>query len=194
MTFPLTLRGRLIEKMTDEDLERFSRDNKPYKIEKDPDGTLTVQEPAGYLSSRINSEINRQLANWNFEHKLGEVADSSGGFTLPNHAIKNPDAAWTSNERIQALTKEDQTLFTRVCPDFIIELKSKTDSIKKLKLKMKMWMENGCRLGWLIDPDKERVYVFHEEEMFTHLGFDSSLSREPILPKLTLILANLRMN
>jgi Uma2 family endonuclease len=118
MTFPLTLRGRLIEKMTAEDLERFSRDNKPYKFEKDPDGTLTVQEPAGYLSSRINSEINRQLANWNFEHKLGEVADSSGGFTLPNHAIKNPDAAWTSNERIQALTKEDQTLFTRGLPGF----------------------------------------------------------------------------
>jgi Uma2 family endonuclease len=193
MIFPLTLRGTLIQKMSDKDLERFSRENKPYKIEKESDGALLVREPAGYLSSRINSEINRQLANWNFEFKLGEVADSSGGFTLPNHAIKSPDASWKSNERIQATDKEDLTVFIKICPDFVIELKSKTDSVKNLKLKMKMWIENGARLGWLIDPDKETIYIFSNDKKSLHRGFDLPISGEPVLPKFELVLSNLRM-
>lgn len=193
MNFPLILQGDFILRMTDEDLERFSRDNKLYKIEREADGSLMVKEPAGRLTSRINSEINRQLANWNFEHKLGEVADSSGGFTLPNHSIKSPDAAWTSNERIQRLSESDLVLFTKVCPDFVIELKSKTDSIKNLKLKMKMWVENGCRLGWLINPERETVHIFSPSGESVQAGFDHALSGEPVLPKFTLVLAHLRM-
>lgn len=193
MTFPLILRGDLIQKMTDEDLARFSRDNRPYKIEKESDGSLLVNEPAGYLSGRINTEILRQLANWNFEYKLGEVADSNSGFTLPSKAIKSPDAAWTSNEKIGAVPEFDRSLFIRVCPDFIIELKSGFDSTKNLKRKMKMWMENGCRLGWLIDPEKEIVYIYHADTESAHHGFDLSISGEPVLRKFELVLKHLRM-
>lgn len=193
MNFPLILRGDLIQNMTDEEVENFSRDNKPYQIERESDGSLRVQEPAGWLTSAINSEINRQLANWNFEYKLGIVADSSGGFTLPNHSIKSPDAAWTSNERIHAVAENESSVFAKVCPDFVIELKSKTDSIKDLKLKMKMWIQNGCRLGWLIDPEKETVYVFSDMHRSIHSGFGQPLSGEPVLPKFNLILSHLRM-
>ena len=179
--------------MSDSEFEQFSKHNRPYKIERASDGSFTVHEPAGYLSSRMNAEINRQLANWNHRYKLGEVADSSGGFVLPDHSVKSPDAAWTSNDRIMALSSEERERnFSAVCPDFVIELKSKTDAIEVLKLKMKMWIENGCRLGWLIDPDKEIVYVFSNVNVSVHIGFDLPISGEPVLMRFELVLGELR--
>jgi Uma2 family endonuclease len=192
MTFPLTLRGDFIQKMTDEDLARFSRENKPYKFEKEPDRTLMVQEPALFHTGEQNNEIIYQLIRWNKEYKLGRCVDCNTGFYLKDGSLRSPDAAWISNERFESLSDSDQKGFPHTCPDFIVELRSDSDSLKTLKSKMKMWIKNGCLLAWLIDTKSETVYIYTSEAESIHSTFDRVLSGEPVLPKFEFILSELK--
>lgn len=179
--------------MTEDEFFNFCQDNDFLKFERTADKQILVMTPTG-LETRIkNSDINFQLMVWNNENKLGYVFDSSSGFTLPNSAVRSPDASWLSKEKYEALDKNDVKKFAHVCPDFVIELMSETDSLKDLKLKMQEWVDNGCKLGWLIDLKEEHVYIYQPTLEPTILkGFDSILIGDEILKGFTLDLKRLR--
>jgi Uma2 family endonuclease len=193
MILPATLKGRYIERMTDEEFFYFCQDNKDFKFERTSDGQIVLMSPTTFVTGDRNGEIITQLRIWNKKHRLGRAVDSDTGFYLNNQAMRNPDAAWVSNERLKQIAEEELHRFPHLCPDFIVELRSKDDTIKELKAKMKEWMENGCLLGWLIDADEEVVYVYHNQTETIHKGFDTPLSGEPVLPGFTLVLSELRV-
>ena len=193
MFFPATLKGRYIEQMTDEEFFFFCQDNHDFKFERTADGQIILMSPTAFITGDRNSEIIAQLRAWNKKYRLGRTVDSDTGFYLPNGAMRNPDAAWVSNERLKNISEEELNKFPHLCPDFIVELISKGDTLKELKAKMKEWVENGCRLAWLIDAEKEVVYVYSEGKETIHQGFDIPISGEPILSKFELILSELRV-
>lgn len=180
--------------MTDEQFFQFCQENKDYKIERTPEGQIMVMEPTSFITGDRNRSIITQLSNWNSKFKLGRAVDSDTGFYLKNGSMRNPDAAWVSNERLAMVDLRELHSFPHLCPDFVVELRSKSDSLQDLKLKMKEWIENGCRLGWLIDADEEIVYIYSEHDIETlHEGFDTALSGDPVLPNFKLILTELRV-
>ncbi len=169
-------------RLTEDAFFNFCQDNKGIRLEREPNGNIILMEPTGFYSGKRNTSINGQLYVWNEEFKLGVVADSSTGFLLPNNAVREPDASWISHERLSKVPIEKQEKFLPACPEFIIELKSKTDSIDTLKRKMVEWMENGALLAFLIHPEKETVYLYHSStKIMVHQGFDSFISGEPVL-------------
>ena len=190
-----TLRGKTIEKMDDDEFFHFCQENANLKFERDSKGQIIIMSPTAILSGDRNSEINFQLRAWNKKKKSGRIVDSDTGFYLKNKAMRNPDAAWISNEQFNKLSeKEIKKSFAYVCPDFIVELKSYSDTIESLKSKMNEWMENGCRLGWLIDADSETVYIYElNKSERIHQGFDLPLSGEPVLSGFELVLSELRL-
>ena len=190
-----TLRGKVIEQMDDDEFFHFCQENSNLKFERDSKGQIIIISPTAILSGDRNSEINFQLRAWNKKKKLGRIVDSDTGFYLKNTAMRNPDAAWISNEQYAKLSeKEIKKSFAYLCPDFIVELKSYSDTIEEQIVKMKEWMENGCRLGWLIDVDAETVYIYEENKPERVLqGFDQTLSGEPVLPEFYFVLSELRL-
>ena len=190
-----TLRGRVLEQMDDDEFFHFCQENPNLKFERDSKGQIIIMSPTAILSGSRNSEIITQLCMWNKKHKLGIAVDSDTGFYLKNTAMRNPDAAWISNGQFSKLRKKEiRQSFAYLCPDFIVELKSYSDSIEPLKLKMKEWMENGCRLGWLIDVEAEMVYIYEQAKPEKiHQGFDKPLSGEPVLPGFEFVLSELRL-
>jgi Uma2 family endonuclease len=179
--------------LSDEALLRLSSANKVLHLERNPKGELVIMSPTGFGSSRRNSKITARLEAWNMQANGGEVSESSGGFRLANNAVRSPDAAWISHERISTLTPEQLDGFAPICPDFVIELMSKTDRLSEAQEKMQEWMENGCRLAWLINPYEERVYVYRADGTLRFIeNFDSMLSGEDVLPGFTLELSVLR--
>ena len=119
-----------------------------------------MHPPAGGLTSGGNAEIVGQLLSWWKTHRRGRLFDSSGAFFLSDGSMLNPDAAYVLPRRLKGLTEDDLTGFPRLCPDFVVELLSKSDSVPKAKHKVERWIENGATLAWLIDPYKRRVYVY----------------------------------
>ncbi len=119
-----------------------------------------MHSPVGGFTTRGNAAIGAQLYLWWKTHLRGWVCDSSGGFFLPDGSMLNPDAAYVLPQKLQGLDKDDLTGFPYLCPDFIIELLSTSDSLPKAQQKMERWQENGVALGWLIDPYEKRVYIY----------------------------------
>lgn len=179
--------------MNDEEFFEFCRLNKDWQVERSKDGQILIMPPTLIETSFDNSELVRQLANWNFEKKLGRVSESNGGYILPDTSMKAPDAAWISHERFNNRYNTDKKTFPYVCPEFIIELMSESDSLKSSTLRMEEWMENGCLMAWLINPKTEKVYVYRTEGL-VHIieGFDKKVSGEDILPDFELILSYLK--
>ncbi len=169
--------------LTDEQFFDFCQQNRDLRMERTADGQIIIMTPTGGITGNRNSEISRQLANWNVQYKKGVTFDSSAGFTLPDTSVLSPDASWMSKERWEALSIEQQEKFPPLCPDFVIELRSKTDNLTELQKKMTAWIQNGCQLAWLIDPENEQVFIYkpgREEEK--EAGFDNTLSGEDVLP------------
>ena len=194
MIFSTTIKGSYIERMTDEEFFHFCQDNTDVKFERTSSGQIIVMSPTTFITGDRNREILYQLTKWNKKYKLGRAVDSDTGFYLANGAMRNPDAAWVSNEKLSKLSASELDSFPHVCPDFIVELKSKSDSIKELQAKMDEWMSNGCRLGWLIDADTEIVYVYEPgKQINEHKNFNSPLSGEPVLKGFELVLSELRV-
>ncbi|HEY9045221.1 MAG TPA: Uma2 family endonuclease, partial [Ohtaekwangia sp.] len=159
-----------------------------------PDGNIIVMSPASSVSGDLNSEIDYQLRKWNKEYKLGKCFDSSAGFTLPDNSVRSPDASFIFIDRWNALTPEQRRGFAHICPDFIIELKSESDTFSALSQKMQDYLANGCKMGWLIDADKEQVFIFLPgKNVSTIEGFDQSVKEEGILPGFALDLRELKI-
>ncbi|MEK6616600.1 MAG: Uma2 family endonuclease [Bacteroidota bacterium] len=173
-------------RLSEEQFFMLCADNNELRIERDKNKNILLMSPTGAFTGRSHSDIMRQLANWNYTYKLGEVFDSSSGFTLPNGAIRAPDAAWISRERWAKVPQHDKERFAHICPDFIIEVRSKSDSLKQQQEKMEEWMENGCRLGWLIDLEHKTTYRYKPGRKVIKQSFIKRMSGENVLPEFEL--------
>jgi Uma2 family endonuclease len=166
---------------TGEQFEQLCRDNRETRLELTAQGVMIIMPPTGSKTGLRNSEVNRQFANWAKVDGRGYVFDSSTGFMLPNGARRSPDAAWVRRERWEALSENEQEGFAPLCPDFVIELRSRSDNFPPLEDKMTEYIENGAQLAWLIDPLHRRVYVYsptQSPQMFENL---EAVAGEPVL-------------
>ncbi|MDY6785468.1 MAG: Uma2 family endonuclease [Cyanobacteriota bacterium] len=182
-TLSLELPRTMALRVTPEQFEVLAIANGDLRLERTATGELIVNPPAGSESGKRNSSLTGQLDRWQEEREdLGEVFDSSAGFTLPNGAIRSPDASWVSRERWDALTPKQRKGFAPLCPDFVVELRSESDSLTQLRSKMQEYIDNGARLGWLIDPQNRRVEVYRSGVAVEVLDNPAALSGEEVLP------------
>jgi Uma2 family endonuclease len=179
--------------MTDDEFYFFCQENPDYKFERDANGNIKPMAQTGGESGIRNSDLTTDLTIWNRKKRLGVVFGSSTGFNLPNGANRGPDAAWVSNAQWNRLTVEQRKKFPPLCPDFVVELLSESDTQKGIADKMREYMDNGCRLAWMIDPKTEEVRIYRADESISIVhGFDSTLSGEDILPDFSFDLRLLR--
>ncbi|MEG3937859.1 Uma2 family endonuclease [Microcoleus sp. S36b_A3] len=178
----ITLNLNSIIKLTSEQFYQLCESNPDLKLERSANGELIAMPPTGGETGKRNSKLNLQVGIWNEQTELGEVFDSSTGFTLPNKADRSPDASWVEKSRWQALTPEQREKFIPLCPDFVIELVSPSDSLKKTQEKMQEYIENGCRLGWLINRKKREVEIYRLGRSLEILQSPQTLFGEDVLP------------
>lgn len=194
MTNHQIIGGTLLESMSDEEFFMFCVQNPNLKFEREPNGQIVAMSPTGFNTGDRNAEIISQLRNWNKQHQLGRVTDSDTGFYLPNGAMRNPDAAWVSHERLATVPREELERFPHLVPDFVIELASKSDYPRNMQAKMQEWVTHGCRLGWLIDPYQETVSVYQPGKNLKKVeDFNQMLSGGKVLPGFELDLSELRI-
>jgi len=167
--------------LTDDQFFHFCQINRELRIERTGNGEVLIMSPTGGGTSRRNSELVTALVNWAKQDKTGVVFDSSGGFILPNGATRSPDAAWVKMIRLAKLTPEQKEKFIPLCPDFVIELRSHSDSLNDLQNKMQEYIDNGAKLGWLIDPKQKNVFVYHPDKNSECLENPEKISGEPVL-------------
>lgn len=161
---------------------RLCAANRDHRLEREANGGLIVMPPAGADSGYRNMNISGQLWYWNQQARLGVAFDSSAGFTLPNTAIRGPDASWMTLERWEGLSEAERRRFSQICPDFVVELKSPSDALSKLQKKMEEYVAQGIRLGWLIDPDSGTVEIYRPGRPVEQLARPATLSGEDVLP------------
>jgi Uma2 family endonuclease len=178
-------------RLTHEQFEQLCQNNTDKSFELTKDGELECMPPTGGDSGRKESKLITRLTNWNEQTGLGETFSSSTAFILPNGAERSPDAAWIELSRWEALTPEQRKKFPPLAPDFVIELRSETDSLKKLQQKMQEYQDNGVRLGWLIDPQNEQVEIYRLGREVEVLENPTVLSGEGVLPSFMLALASI---
>lgn len=181
----------ILRRLTDDDFYRFCQANDRWQLELSKEGDLIIMMPAGGETGRRNARLNKWLAVWADEDGTGEYFDSNTGFILPNGAERAPDAAWLRKERWAGLSKNQREKFIPLCPDFVVELRSRTDRLKPLQAKMEEYIENGAQLGWLIDPYKRRVYVYRPNAPMERFDQPESVSGDPVLPGFVLPVAGL---
>ena len=167
--------------ITDEQFYDLCQDNRHLRFERNAKGNLVIMPPIGGETSNKNAKITQKLGNWTDEDGTGIAFDSSGGFKLPNGADRSPDASWIPLEKWQNLTEKERQRFVPLCPDFVIELRSKTDSLKSLRDKMKEYIENGTRLGWLINRQDRQVEIYRQGKEVEILDYPQTLSGEDVL-------------
>lgn len=168
--------------LNDEELLNFCQDMTPYRIERDDIGQIFVAEPTGTYTGKINAGVTSEMYQWNKQKKKGEVFDSSTGFKLPNSAVRSPDSSWIAQERWLSIPKEDRQSFAAITPDFVVEIMSRNDSLMVLQEKMEHYIQNGVRLGWLIEPAQQQVWIYRKDGSVEHQdSFDKPLLGEDVL-------------
>ncbi|MEC4815396.1 MAG: Uma2 family endonuclease [Scytonema sp. PMC 1069.18] len=182
----LTLNLNSILHLTREQFYQLCEENPDLKLERNAQGELIIMPPTGGETGKSNSTINAQVWFWNNQTNSGEVFDSSTGFTLPNGADRSPDVSWVEKSRWEALSKEQREKFIPLCPDFVIEILSPNDSLKITQNKMQEYMENGCRLGWLVNRKRQEVESYRPGQEVEVLKLPQTLSGENILPRFVL--------
>ncbi len=179
---PMTLKFRPGLRLSDRAFWKLCRANPDMRLERTADGELEIMAPAGSDSGRRNASLTSQLWIWNQSTKSGEAFDSSSGFTLPNIAVRAPDASWIAKDRWDALTRDERERFAPICPDFVVELSSRTDLASHLRAKMREYIAQGARLGWLIDPKTDTVEIYRPGQQVEILTRPEALSGEDVLP------------
>jgi Uma2 family endonuclease len=180
-----------IMKLSREQFYQLCAANPELKLERNASGELVIMSPTGGETGAWNSDITTDLAIWNRQSTIGKTFDSSTGFSLPLGSDRSPDAAWIPIEKWNTLTPEQRKKFLPLCPDFAIELLSPTDSWIKGLAKMQEYQDNGCRLGWLIDPESKRVAIYRLGKPIEILEAPASLSGEDVLVGFVLSLENI---
>lgn len=179
-------------KFTDQELLAIDAANEDLRIETNADGDFEIMPPPFPETSRKNMAIDAQLWNWANKDKRGVCFESSAKFTLPNGAKRMPDAAWILKDRYFALSeKERSERFARIAPDFVVELRSKSDRLPILKKKMKEYIANGVRLGWLIDPLEKKVHIYRGDGQIEILENPVRVSGEKVLTGFKLDLSDI---
>jgi Uma2 family endonuclease len=156
----VTLDLRSTVELTDDRFEQICQSNRDLKFERTAIGELVVVALTAGETGRRNIKLSARLEMWNEQSETGVAFDSSTGFRLPNGAIRSPDAAWIRLDRWDALTPEQRKKLVPLCPDFLVELRSPSDEISEIQAKMREYQENGLRLGWLLDPETQRVEIY----------------------------------
>lgn len=177
--------------LTDEQFFELCQINADLRLERNARGDIIVMPPTGGETSNRNLGISAQLYSWAKRDGSGAAFDSSAGFKLPKGADRSPDAAWVSHARLSQLTPEQKKKFIPLCPDFVVELMSHTDSLAALQSKMVEYRDNGARLGWLIHPEAKRVYVYRPGAAVEELKDPTHISGDPELPGFTLDLQDI---
>lgn len=183
---PIVLHTNPVLEMDEDQFFELCQLNRDLRIERTAKGDLEVMPPTGGETGSRNAMLIHLLTTWALQNGTGVAFDSSTGFELPNGATRSPDAAWVRRERLVNLTAEQKQKFLPLCPDFTIELRSPTDSLPILQAKMQEYVENGARLGWLLDPEERKVHVYQPDETVQVLEDSSKISGDPILPGFTL--------
>jgi Uma2 family endonuclease len=179
----LELPDTLVLQITQEQFELLALTNRELKLERTAQGDLIVNPPTGWETGERNWSISGELYLWwRNAGQIGKGFDSSTGFILPNGATRSPDACWISPERWSELTIAPSKGFVRLCPDFVVELRSDTDGLADLQTKMQEYLDNGAKLGWLIDPKHRRVYVYRQGQPLEQLEDPLELSGEDVVP------------
>jgi Uma2 family endonuclease len=182
---PFVLRlGRLLERISDSEFFEFCQRNPELRIERTAEGEIIVMPPAGRETGGRGFLLAAAFSRWVERDGTGKGFDSSTGFTLPNGAIRSPDLSWIRFDRWNALSDREKRAFAPICPDFVAELRSPSDALDELPAKMREYVENGVRLGWLIDPEERVVYVYRPGVPVQRLDAPAGLSGEPELPGL----------
>jgi Uma2 family endonuclease len=171
----------LATKVSDEKFAELCRLNPELQFERTSEGELVIMAPTGGRTGARNFKLISQFGLWTGKDLSGIAFDSSTVFTLPNTAKRSPDLSWVRNERWNALSPQEQDAFPPLCPDFVVELRSRTDSLKTLKEKMEEYISNGAELGWLLDPSERRVHVYRAGTAPEVLEDPREVSGEPLL-------------
>jgi Uma2 family endonuclease len=173
--------------VTQEQFAALAAANRDLRLERTAQGELIVNPPTGWETGRRNWSISGELYLWwRNAGEPGEAFDSSTGFILPNGATRAPDASWVSQERWDALTPEQKGTFANICPDFVVELRSSSDTLKSVQEKMREYIDNGAKLGWLIDPQHRRVEIYRLGLAVEVLENPAKLLGEAVLPDFVL--------
>jgi Uma2 family endonuclease len=175
-----------ISKISRSQFRQIAADNPEMKLERDKQGNLIVVAPTGGETGNFNSDLNGQVYLWNRSRQLGKLFDSSTGFELPGGGDRSPDVAWIPLAKWDALTPEEWRGFLPLCPDFVIELMSRSDSWVQTQAKMVEYMDSGCRLAWLLDPKGKRAVIYRMGQPPEFLTSPDSLSGEDVLPRFVL--------
>lgn len=179
---PVVLRAYPALDVDEEQFFELCQQNRDWRIERTAEGDLEIMPPTGYETSDRNSELNVQLRLWAKRDGKGSATESSGGFVLPNGATRSPDAAWVRRERLTDLSAEQKRRFLPLCPDFVVELRSPTDPLPIVEAKMREYVDNGTRLGWLVDPNARSVHIYRQDGTVEVTNNSDKLSGDPILP------------
>lgn len=169
-----------LRRLNPAEFERLCQDNPELRLELTATGELVTMPPAGFESSERNGDLYYQVATWNRQTQLGRTFESSAGFTLPSGAVRSPDVTWIEKSKLENIPPD--TAFPLVVPDFVIELRSKTDSLNTLQAKMLEYRTNGVRLGWLIDSQNQQVEIYKLGRDIKVLVLPMTLSGDEILP------------
>lgn len=172
--------------LSNEQFYQLCQVNDQWRLEETAQGELIIMPPVGAISGNRESEFNADVVIWNRQTKLGKVFSSSTVFILPNGGKRSPDVAWISNERWDSLTLQEQEKFAPICPDFVIELRSRTDALNQLQSKMQEYLNSGLKLGWLSYPQSQQVEIYRQNKAREIVLLPTTLSGENILPGFSL--------
>ncbi|HEX2270673.1 MAG TPA: Uma2 family endonuclease [Pyrinomonadaceae bacterium] len=171
----------LTRRVTHEEFEQLCAEYPDLRLELTSSGELIVMPPTGALTGKRNFNLTYQVAAWTRIDGTGIGFGAATAFTLPNGAIRSPDASWMKLEKWESLSDFQKERFSAICPDFVAELRSRTDRLRTLLEKMEEYIANGASLGWLIDPQRRRVYVYRADEEMVVLEDPAAVSGDPLL-------------
>jgi Uma2 family endonuclease len=178
----VTLRLHPAIELTDDEFLALCALNRDLRFERTSQGDIIIMAPTGAETGNRNADITAQLVNWTKRDGTGAAFDSSTGFKLPNGADRSPDAAWIARSRLKSLTAAQKEKFLPLCPDFVIELLSPTDTLAETQAKMVEYIENGAQLGWLIDPEPRQIHVYRPRQAIVVLENGLEIAGDPELP------------
>jgi len=179
---PLVLRMRPAVELTEDQFFELCQINHELRIERTAEGDLLLMTPAGGGTGAREADITAQLVVWAKRDGTGTAFSPSAGFTLPNGAVRAPDASWMPRSRLDEISAEAWEKFIPACPDFVLELRSPSDRLADLQAKMREYLANGARLGWLLDPLPRHVYIYRPDAPVERLEAPETLAGDPVLP------------
>jgi Uma2 family endonuclease len=165
--------------MSDDEYFAFCVANSDLRIERTAEGEIEIMPPTGFETSSRNMDLGAQLQAWAKRDGRGIAADSNAEYILPSGAARSPDASWVLKSRLAKLTAEQKKKFLRLCPDFLVELRSPSDRLRDVQAKMREWIDNGAKLGWLIDPESRSVYIYRPGQSTERLVDPRRVEGEP---------------